>query len=1016
MKLPLTLVFRQKMGQAPRSEPDPSRFRRRSEPVPFLYGTVESDPATNDIAAVLLFGATPSDWLAVLCAAGVPTHRLTFLPLSHHAQTSVFGALVAGEAIRDHVGSLRDFATARPDVFRLPPLSYRCLAGRLYVPLEAELAPQVTIPELQSMLPAVQAHRLVWHPSAGLIEFDADQVLSTADLLSGPRPSPQRWNLSTFGDQLNDRIRSLNPVATLEELASIIQQGRDDIGQDANDIRNAPRAPDEIPFTKLNDAMQWMKRQAAKTVFNITNKLPTSPTGSPLLGKLHQWAAQMLSGSAGAAGAAAGAAAAAAAMSSGLSTQRENELKRLLHMLEHDPDRGLKYALPLFGNSSRGVAPPSGRLGERIPDFDLSQLGRSGRADAWDVPWQYHAKLTQKYRELAQRETRLGNHRRAAYIYASLLHDLNSAAAALEAGKLFRDAAAIYQVHLRSPLKAAACLKSGGMWEEAVVLYREHKQWMTAGELYGLLNQPESAAEMYEHELSNRLQQSNYFEAATLAIESLHDRERGWKLLRDGWVAQRRGADCLRRLFQGFADAGQHQRTETVFEDVMSQLLANQMPDATTICSEVATTYPTAAVRDLARRRTWQLASSLLSRESEVHSKTALQAIQSLAKEDELLVRDTSRFATLQKAQAKQKADAQPARRPSGLTVGNAAKVKALQSFPRIVLQARSQPKLLRWTSAAATSGYLFCIGETSEQDVVVGRWTLASLAPSSIPDGACVTFPLMVQPTAEQSACQLRVNPIRPDRIDLQRLPEEGTLSHNFVTSIVRANSFVDSVNVAGFWILDVQFISSGHWYAMILENDAQPKLVLSGSAGVPTCSFPLTLPESARQNMINSATRVYLGDSHVLVVAGCSVYRATLPAEKQFHVSPANPLELECVLEMDSDWTGFIPSQPHSVPRVLIATKTSCYAVWVTTGDSCRIASDLQAPVIGCTRQGTFIVATPTEISCYHVHQKKTERIATIESQTSEIVSIVPDSSPGDFLAIRSDGILQRFRIPVQ
>ncbi len=986
MKLPLTLVFR----------------------------SVESDSATNDVAAVLLFGATPSDWLAVLCAAGVPTHRLTFLPLSHRAQTSVFGALVAGEAIRDHVGSLRDLATARPDVFRLPPLSYRCLAGRLYVPLEAELAPQVTIPELQSMLPAAQAHRLVWHPSAGLIEFDADQVLSTADLLSGPRPSHQRWNLSTFGDQLNDRIRSLNPVATLKELANIIQQGRDDIGQDASDIRNAPRAPDEIPFTKLNDAMQWMKRQAAKTVFNITNKLPTSPTGSPLLGKLHQWAAQMLSGAAGAAGAAAGAA--AAAMSSGLSTQRENELKRLLHMLENDPDRGLKYALPLFGNSSRGVAPPSGRLGERIPDFDFSQLGRSGRADAWDVPWQYHAKLTQKYRELAQRETRLGNHRRAAYIYASLLHDLNSAAAALEAGKLFRDAAAIYQVHLRSPLKAAACLKNGGMWEEAVVIYREHKQWMTAGELYGLLNQPESAAEMYELELSNRLHQSNYFEAATLAIESLHDRERGWKLLRDGWDAQRRGADCLRRLFQEFADAGQHQRTETVFEDVMSHLLANQLPDATTICSEVATTYPTASVRDLARRQTWQLASSLLSRESEVHSKTALQAIQSLAKEDELLVRDTSRFATLQKAQAKQKPDTQPARRSSGLTVGNAAKVRTLQSFPRVVLQARSKPKLLRWTSAAATSSHLFCVGETSEQDIVVGRWTLASLAPSSIPDGACVTFPLMAQPTDEPSTCRLRVNPNRPDRINLQRLPEAETSSAFFVGQIIRANSFVDSVNVADSWNLDVQFMSSGHWYGMILENDAQPTLVLSGSAGVPTCSFPLTLPESANQNMINSAWRVYLGDSHVLVVVGCSVYRATLPAEQRFDASPANPLEFECVLEMDSDWTGFVASQPHTVPRVLISTKTSCYAVWVTTGDSCRIASDLQAPVIGCTRQGAFIVATPTEISCYHLNQKKTERIATIESLTSEIVSIVPDSSPGDFLAIRSDGILQRFRIPAQ
>ena len=83
------------------------------------------------------------------------------------------------------------------------------------------------------------------------------------------------------------------------------------------------------------------------------------------------------------------------------------------------------------------------------------------------------SQLRAKYMELAGREMRLGRYRRAAYIYAHLLGDLTNAAAALIAGKHWREAAVLYRDRLKRPEMAAKCLEQGGLWAEAIEFYEQ---------------------------------------------------------------------------------------------------------------------------------------------------------------------------------------------------------------------------------------------------------------------------------------------------------------------------------------------------------------------------------------------------------------------------------------------------------------------------------------------------------------------------------------------------------------
>ncbi len=198
-----------------------------------------------------------------------------------------------------------------------------------------------------------------------------------------------------------------------------------------------------------------------------------------------------------------------------LDARRDKEIQRLMDMLERDPDAGLKYALPMGpgSNDERRARRSGGELTENDSNFDRRRLDAQGESDPWVVPWQTHAKLQQRYRELAQREIRLGRHRRAAYIYAHLLKDFENAALALKAGRHFHDAAMLYLEKLRRPVVAAECFRDGGFWEEALQIFVNHSLWLQAADLASRLGR-HSDATMYVQKRIDELVSNKMYELA----------------------------------------------------------------------------------------------------------------------------------------------------------------------------------------------------------------------------------------------------------------------------------------------------------------------------------------------------------------------------------------------------------------------------------------------------------------------------------------------------------------------
>jgi tetratricopeptide (TPR) repeat protein len=204
-----------------------------------------------------------------------------------------------------------------------------------------------------------------------------------------------------------------------------------------------------------------------------------------------------------------------------LDAVRNKEIARLMYLLEKDPDQGLRYALPIGGNKHRGTAPPSGRLGERNVNFSLQRLGGGGPADAWEIEAEYQRRLTTRYLELANREIRLGRHRRAAYIFAELLGDLSAAASALCSGRHWREAAVLYEQRLQQPAAAVECLEQGGLWEEAIELLVKLRWQERAGDLCTRLKQIDRAEKFYLDEIEAHQIRGDRLSAARIYDEKL---------------------------------------------------------------------------------------------------------------------------------------------------------------------------------------------------------------------------------------------------------------------------------------------------------------------------------------------------------------------------------------------------------------------------------------------------------------------------------------------------------------
>ena len=572
-------------------------------------------------------GDHPLQWLNEICKWKVE-HSQTKLICVPRSQSDLrpIGVLAFGNS-----------GDAESDMIRSPyAIPYGCLADRLYLPLKTELDPALTTSELNQLL--LPDNYYVWHPICGLVVASKTELLHVSDLLKAPiQQKGGDWGFAHPGLTFVTRLHSLTgpAVGSIDDIMDISRGDIGDNAKDPEDWKQLLAETDEKPQSP--PPVGRLAYGAAKIARWIAEKAPiVNGTERTWLNDLGDWASAKLN-----------------AASEHLYEQRHKELLRLQRLLENDPDQGLKYALPLTsGMSHRGRGPASGHLGRRNVDFHLGNIGRGGTADFWDVPDEIRQNLLDQYRQLALREFRLERYRRAAYIYAELLGDLNAAAKTLESGKHFREAAVIYREKLNRKNEAARCLEEGGLWQEAINQYRELDQLEKVGDLYQKLDLAEAAAEAYKEAVDQLMIRNDYVNAARIEETKLNAPQRALNTLEQAWPASSQAVSCLEQSFRILATLGQHHRTQAWFRRINTEASSlKTLPQSAQLISTLAMTYPDRATQAAAIATTQTIVSNAIEDGRLSASDGLLSCVSKLFSEDKLLGRDCRRYSVQCSAQ-----------------------------------------------------------------------------------------------------------------------------------------------------------------------------------------------------------------------------------------------------------------------------------------------------------------------------------------------------------------------------
>ena len=334
-------------------------------------------------------------------------------------------------------------------------IPYRRLGNLLY-PADAAIDPPIDAKDVSEWIAEGIA---VWHPVAGVCSFYDEDALTVANLITSPEVLSDQWTSAHPGSVSPPILKSVRLKETANSVSTFLQTGREDIA--SKPIKEVPRAT----FEPGPAAPENLKRAVQETIYKSLARLSIDdnqqqesdqhsrvvPSSENIFNRIGSWAAEKLAR---------------------LESARQRELNRLLHLLQTDPDEGLRFAPPLSSRGNRGTsAIGDASLIERDPSFNLSTLGGGHVSSPWSLEVDTYERLRREYREVANRELSLKRYRRAAYIFSHLLEDHQSAAEALKQGRHFREAALLYRDFTNRSLEAAECFWEAGEFEQAEPLF-----------------------------------------------------------------------------------------------------------------------------------------------------------------------------------------------------------------------------------------------------------------------------------------------------------------------------------------------------------------------------------------------------------------------------------------------------------------------------------------------------------------------------------------------------------------
>ncbi len=928
-------------------------------------------------SAWLIAGADIGTWLGELAQWSVAEElvRLYVLPasLQDHTPAGLLVVVPAGE-------------NCTPTRRALP---YARVGIKLLIPADSRLHPPVAPDELAALL--------VWdlqifHPTIGLVGFGPDDSLRITDLLAAPAQEDADWDRAVPGIPEPAALREVIAIVPTS-VEQMLQQGGDDIGSES--MAELPRAPQEsglnqimaaaalAPFLAaaglgaLAQQLQQMIHRAKRAaglnsaapgrgarlappasmldkIKQWLNAKAKTPGGrGPIPPAMEEWLRKMY-----------------ATMAAALEPQRNRELQRLMEMLRHDPDQGLRHAISLGGmEGSRGVAPPSAQLTTHQTVFNARWLSGGGPANAWNVPNEMRANLLQRYRELANRELNLGRHRRAAYIFAHLLGDFYNAANALRQSRHFREAAMLYREKLNQPMGAADCLAEGGLLTEAAQLYEELQAFEKAGDLYTRLENFEQTERLYRAAVRQKLDIPDILAAAKLLETKLQVPDEALALLDTNWPDGLASVTCLKESFVLRGRLGRHEESlQRVVQLRRDPASSQRILPLAEVLSGMASNYPDTNVRAQAADVTRVLAGERLVQGHPGELDSLVNVVVGLDRADRLLRRDGNRFVTQRRPK--------PASLPALALRPRADKPRTIK--PELVHQFELA-RDVTWSTAVWAGEKFYAAGRRRDAIIFMGgRWT--GKLESATFAGEHSTAPIILEPsTPSRPASRLLAVNMATHRCmqindmhsaSTPRLPAEiyGLACDDGCTFVV--HRLPDKS-----WVLSTVDSSTG-------ETRSTCDLSIPDLGTTPTNPIPI----------VASRNHIFVAYRHQMMCRSYNTWKDVVS------VRLINSL---------------VASDPRTRLRVAVVYDEGGMIIWPGEHEQ-PFAEGMTDPMVTFTRRGTLVALNGTEGRLYRTDEKSVQYIATFAHQT-DILALMPTSHLDEFAVLSRDGTIRIFVVPV-
>jgi tetratricopeptide (TPR) repeat protein len=847
---------------------------------------------------------------------------------------------------------------ARADSLRHKPsgLACRLIAGRLFVPVDALLHPPVKDEEVRALCP-LPINFL--HPAFGLSGFETESTLRLWHLLDLSEERLDDWNFARPGAPALPELQAI-VLAQPPSIEDVFGGAEEEIGIEPP--LDLPPAPDEPKENPLAESGRSLRRFFAKGVAGAMRQLPHTGYRRTWVNDLEDWANRQLRG-----------------VNQQLEKIRNKELNRLLHLFDTDPEAALRHALPMSAFAHRGIAPPGGLLGTRLPNFDLSQLG--GRAaDFWNVPIDLQEVLRRRYREMADREMQLGRHRRAAYIYAELLGDLVSAAHALKQGKHFREAALLYDEHLKNPLEAARCLAEGGLLVEAIERYEKLDRWLDVADLQDRLGNRTAAEVAVRRVVSECVAKDDILAAAKLVDERLHATDEALGMLLQAWPKSRQAASCVGAAFQMLARLGRHE----VALETLARLNRETIPVLTlpllTALSGPARDYPHDQVRHRAADFSRVLIAQQLTHRVVPTEEAGrlMEFLVRLAPQDRLLARDANRHLS--------------GRRETERRVRRVTPTPVDWNKPEVVRRFEL-PRQIDWVRLRNESNWFYALG-ISEKRLTLARgiWegeiqsTTWQCAAGVVRSGA-----LIFEPTGEQGRAVTLALPGMP-HLGQQKLPA--------------SDLFFGQQCLAGtpHWLTNDHYpVAYGEeviWTAHVALGRAVLSCHDKGGRLQRTLDVTDELLRDAERGektrlclvAIGNGAAIALGNRAVLTRSDGGVTRLELPGQV----------------------TGLHPTLPHTRVGLAILLDHGAALHWIGAPGLIELDRDIAAPMAAFVPGGPLVLLSDAQMVLLDADSRGVQKATRVEVTGQRPMGVSATSSPGQFAVLGAKGEMTVYRMP--